>query len=150
MPPAAGSRKKTVAESVEKEEARFDATINAILDSLPIATYSPTCFSSDDEPAAGSKQSKQTSPPRGCGGGAAPGVRVFKKARRGATKTTLRLQAGLDDKKEVPSSSDNPVSSPDKPGYDSEFNDKEVNDKEVNDNLDDKEVDDNVNEDDDA
>ena len=80
---------------------------------------------------------------RGCGGCSVPGASVFKKARRGTTKTTLRLKAGLD--KEVPSSQDKPV-------YDS--NEKEIDDKEidndVNDNVNDKEINDDVNEDDDA
>ena len=82
--------------------------------------------------------------PRGRGSCSAPGARVFKKARRSATKTTLRLKNGLDNK-EVPSS-------PDKSVYGS--NEKEIDDKEidndVNDNVNDKEINDDVNEDDDA
>ena len=111
--------------------------MNAILDHLPVGCPSSSA-SDDEEQAAGSKMSS-----RGCGGCSVPGASVFKKARRGTTKTTLRLKAGLD--KEVPSSQDKPV-------YDS--NEKEIDDKEidndVNDNVNDKEINDDVNEDDDA
>ena len=87
VPPVTGSNQKKVIEYVEKEQVEtFNDSINSLLDSLPVRSYSPTSSSSDDDPAVGSKG--------GCGGSTATGARVFKKARRGATKTTLRLKVG--------------------------------------------------------
>ena len=69
------------------------------------------------------------------------GTHVFKKARHGVTKTTLRLKAGLDDKKD----DDKSFSSVDKPGFDSEevntnvVDDTEV--KKVGDDVNDEKVD---------
>jgi len=133
------------------ETSRFDDTVNAILDSLPLATYSPPSSSSDDDESVGPKQACG-----GCSSSAAPGASVFKRARRGATKNTLRLRVGLDSKKSVSSSDDKKsVSSPVKPSYDGsspEVNDKGVkgvddDGKEVNDKE--EEVSGDVNEDDD-
>ena len=134
VPPAPTEAKQEKVAEVQVAEVQveaFNAAINFLLDCLPVR-YSPTSSSSDDEPVAGS---------RGGGGCAAPGVSVFKKARRGATKTTLRLKAGLDDQKD----DDKSVSSSDKPGYDSEevntnvVDDTEV--KKVDDDVNDKKVD---------
>lgn len=129
VPPAPTEAKQEKVAEVQVAEVQveaFNAAINLLLDCLPVR-YSPTSSSSDDEPVAGS---------RGGGGCAAPGASVFKKARRGATKTTLRLKAGLDDQKD----DDKSVSSSDKPGYDSEeVNTNVVDDTEV------KKVDDDVN-----
>ena len=129
VPPAPTEAKQEKVGEVQVAEVQveaFNAAINLLLDCLPVR-YSPTSSSSDDEPVAGS---------RGGGGWAAPGASVFKKARRSATKTTLRLKAGLDDQKD----DDKSVSSSDKPGHDSEeVNTNVVDDTEV------KKVDDDVN-----
>ena len=62
----------------------------------------PSSSSSDDDQASGSKMFT-----RGCGGSSVPGTNVFKNPHREVTKTTLRLETGLD--KEVPSSPDKSV-----------------------------------------
>ena len=129
--PTEAKQEKVAEVQVAEVQEVFNTAINLLLDCLPVR-YSPTSSSSDDEPVAGS---------RGGGGCAASGISVFKKARRGATKTTLRLKAGLDDQKD----DDKSVSSSDKPGYDSEevntnvVDDTEV--KKVDDDVNDKKVD---------
>ena len=134
VPPVSTEAKQEKVAEVQVAEVQvetFNAAINLLLDCLPVR-YSPTSSSSDDEPVAGS---------RGDGGCTASGASVFKKARRGATKTTLRLKARFDDQKD----DDKSVSSSDKPGYDSEevntnvVDDTEV--KKVDDDVKDKEVD---------
>jgi hypothetical protein len=116
----------------EVQVEAFNDSINLLLDCFPVRNYSSTSSSSDDEPVVGI---------RGCGGCAAPGARVFKKARHRVTKTTLRLKDGLDDKEDDVKS----FSSVDKPGFDSEevntnvVDDTEV--KKVGDDVNDKKVD---------